>query len=92
MHPLDALNEIATLLERERSSRYKSKAFRAAADAITGLSDEQLRDAASLRRRKGMATRPSPSSSRRSPARSPPVSPSCGREQVRSGSRPCVLD
>lgn len=54
MHPLSALNEIATLLERERSSRYKSKAFRAAADAITGLSDEELRDAASLRRRKGI--------------------------------------
>jgi len=54
MNPLEALNEIATLLERERSSRYKSKAFRAAADAITGLTDEQLRDAAALRRRKGI--------------------------------------
>lgn len=54
MNPHDALAEIATLLERERSSRYKSKAFRAAADAIAGLSDEQLRDAASLRRRKGI--------------------------------------
>ena len=46
VHPHDALTEIATLLERERSSRYKSKAFRTAADAIEGLSDEQLRDAA----------------------------------------------
>lgn len=54
MDPHDALAEIATLLERERSSRYKSKAFRAAADAIAGLSDEQLRDAAGLRRRKGV--------------------------------------
>jgi len=54
VHPLDALNEIAALLERERSSRYKSKAFRAAADAIADLSDEQLRDAAGLRRRKGI--------------------------------------
>jgi putative hydrolase len=54
VHPLDALNEIATLLERERSSRYKSKAFRAAADAIADLTDEQLRDAAGLRRRKGI--------------------------------------
>ncbi len=54
MHPHDALAEIATLLERERSSRYKSKAFRAAADAIEGLSDAQLRDAAALRRRKGI--------------------------------------
>lgn len=54
MHPHDALTEIATLLERERSSRYKSKAFRTAADAIAGLSEEQLRDAAALRRRKGI--------------------------------------
>lgn len=54
MNPHDALTEIATLLERERSSRYKSKAFRAAADAIAGLTDEQLQDAATLRRRKGI--------------------------------------
>ncbi len=54
MHPHDALSEIATLLERERSSRYKSKAFRAAADAIAGLSDAELADAATLRRRKGI--------------------------------------
>lgn len=54
MNPHDALAEIATILERERASRYKSKAFRAAADAIAGLSDEELRDAASLRRRKGI--------------------------------------
>lgn len=54
MNPHDALTEIATLLERERSSRYKSKAFRAAADAIAGLSEAELADAASLRRRKGI--------------------------------------
>ncbi|MFB7890847.1 PHP domain-containing protein [Microbacterium sp. NPDC056044] len=54
MNPHDALTEIATLLERERSSRYKSKAFRAAADAIEGLSDAELRDTAALRRRKGI--------------------------------------
>jgi len=54
VNPHDALSEIATLLERERSSRYKSKAFRAAADAIEGLSDAELRDAAALRRRKGI--------------------------------------
>ena len=40
MTPHEALTEIATLLERERSSRYRSKAFRAAADAIAGLSLE----------------------------------------------------
>ncbi len=54
MDPHDALAEIATLLERERSSRYKSRAFRAAADAIAGLSDAELRDTAALRRRKGI--------------------------------------
>jgi putative hydrolase len=54
VNPHDALTEIATLLERERSSRYKSKAFRTAADAIAGLTDEQLTDAAALRRRKGI--------------------------------------
>jgi putative hydrolase len=54
VNPHDALTEIATLLERERSSRYKSKAFRAAADAIAGLTDSELRDSASLRRRKGV--------------------------------------
>jgi putative hydrolase len=51
--PLDALTEIAYLLERERSSRYKSKAFRTAAAAIEGLTVEQLRDPA-LRRRPGI--------------------------------------
>ncbi|MFB8386018.1 PHP domain-containing protein [Microbacterium sp. NPDC055910] len=54
MRPYDALAEIATLLERERSSRYKSRAFRAAADTIATLTDDELRDAASLRRRKGI--------------------------------------
>lgn len=54
MDPVAALTEIATLLERERSSRYKSKAFRAAADAIAGLTPEQLADTAALGRRKGI--------------------------------------
>ncbi|GMM96964.1 PHP domain-containing protein [Microbacterium sp. MTN4-26] len=54
MNPHDALTEIATLLERERSSRYRSKAFRTAADAIAGLSDAELADTAALRRRKGI--------------------------------------
>ncbi|KTS56438.1 hypothetical protein NS206_13970 [Microbacterium testaceum] len=53
MRPLDALNEIAYLLERERASRYKSKAFRTAASAIDGLSDAELRDPG-LRRRPGI--------------------------------------
>lgn len=53
MDPLEALTEIAYLLERERSSRYKSKAFRTAAAAIEGLGDAELRDPA-LRRRPGI--------------------------------------
>lgn len=54
MEPIDALNEIATLLERERASRYRSKAFRAAARAIESLGFEELSDTAALRRRKGI--------------------------------------
>lgn len=57
MKPIDALTEIAELLERERSSRYKSKAFRAAAEAIRELTDAQLDDTASLRRRPGIGDR-----------------------------------
>lgn len=54
MKPIDALREIATLLERERASRYRSAAFRAAAAAIADLTDDQMADAAALRRRKGI--------------------------------------
>jgi putative hydrolase len=54
MDPLEALTEIAFLLERERSSRYRSKAFRTAADVVAGLSDDHLRDPLRLRRTKGI--------------------------------------
>src|SRR5688572_30364280 len=54
MDPLDALTEIAYLLERERSSRYKSKAFRQAAEVVATLTPEQLRDADRLKRRPGI--------------------------------------
>lgn len=54
MDPLDALTEIAYLLERERSSRYKSKAFRQAAEVVASLTPEQLRDEPRLRRRPGI--------------------------------------
>ena len=54
MEPVDALLEIAALLERERASRYRSKAFRTAAAAIAELSREQLADTAALRRREGI--------------------------------------
>lgn len=54
MDPVAALNEIATLLERERASRYRSKAFRSAADVAAGLSEEMLRDPGRLRRVAGI--------------------------------------
>jgi len=54
MDPVAALDEIATLLERERASRYKSKAFRTASAAIAGLNDSELDDVAALRRRPGI--------------------------------------
>jgi putative hydrolase len=54
MDPLEALTEIAFLLERERSSRYKSKAFRTAADVVAGLTEDHLRDAGRLQRTKGI--------------------------------------
>ncbi|WP_460773467.1 PHP domain-containing protein [Microbacterium sp. GXF7504] len=57
MDPLEALTEIVTLLERERASRYRSKAFRAAADAIAGMTPAQLRDRDRLRRTPGIGDR-----------------------------------
>ncbi|GAA4782716.1 PHP domain-containing protein [Microbacterium gilvum] len=54
MDPLDALTEIAWLLERGRSSRYRSKAFRSAAAVVAELSPSELRDPAGLRRRAGI--------------------------------------
>lgn len=49
MDPLDALTEIAYLLERERSSRYKSKAFRRAGEAIADLDPAILTDPVRLK-------------------------------------------
>jgi putative hydrolase len=54
MDPLDALTEIATLLERERASKYRSKAFRAAAQALAALPPEARTDLARLQRTKGI--------------------------------------
>ncbi|WP_431803867.1 PHP domain-containing protein [Microbacterium sp. bgisy203] len=54
MDPVDALTEIASLLERERASRYRSKAFRTAASVVAGLTPAEVADAASLRRRPGI--------------------------------------
>ena len=46
MDPVEALERIATLLERGRAGRYKEEAFRKAADAIRGRSLDELRDLA----------------------------------------------
>ncbi|WP_413353342.1 PHP domain-containing protein [Microbacterium sp. 1P06AB] len=54
MDPIEALTEIAELLERDRASRYKSKAFRAAADTLAGLSADERADVGRLRSRKGI--------------------------------------
>ncbi|MBZ4486609.1 PHP domain-containing protein [Microbacterium sp. cx-55] len=54
MDPLDALNEIAALLERERASRYRSKAFRAAAKAFAELPEAARTDLGRIQRTKGI--------------------------------------
>ncbi|GAB3153460.1 PHP domain-containing protein [Microbacterium neimengense] len=54
MDPIDALREIATLLERERASRYRSQAFRAAAEAVAALPSGARSDPETLRRTKGV--------------------------------------
>lgn len=54
MDPIEALTEIAALLERDRASRYKSKAFRAAAETLSGLSAAERTDLSALRARKGI--------------------------------------
>jgi putative hydrolase len=46
MDPVEALERIATLLERERAGRYKEEAFRKAADAIRGRPVDELRELA----------------------------------------------
>jgi putative hydrolase len=43
MDPVEALDRIATLLERERAGRYKEEAFRKAADAIRDRPVDELR-------------------------------------------------
>jgi putative hydrolase len=46
MEPIDALERIATLLERSRAGRYKEEAFRKAANAIRDRSTGELRELA----------------------------------------------
>src|SRR5262245_33443641 len=47
MEPVEALDRIATLLERSRAGRYKEEAFRRAAEAIRDTSTDELRRLAS---------------------------------------------
>ena len=54
MDPVDALLEIASLLERERASRYRAKAFRQAAQILQDLPDEVTSDPTRLRASKGI--------------------------------------
>ena len=54
MDPVDALLEIATLLERERASRYRAKAFRQAAATVKALPPDVLNDPTRLRAAKGI--------------------------------------
>ncbi|WP_179206635.1 PHP domain-containing protein [Microbacterium esteraromaticum] len=54
MDASEALLEIASLLERERASRYRAKAFRRAAAILAELPEEVRRDSARLREQKGI--------------------------------------
>jgi putative hydrolase len=54
MDPVDALTEIAYLLERDRAIRYKSKAFRTAGDIVVGLDPAVLNDPVRLKNTKGI--------------------------------------
>lgn len=54
MDPIAALLEIASLLERERASRYRAKAFRQAAATLQQLPDDVREDPTRLRAAKGI--------------------------------------
>lgn len=54
MDPIAALLEIASLLERERASRYRAKAFRQAAATLQQLPDDVRNDPTRLRAAKGI--------------------------------------
>ena len=54
MDPVAALIEIAELLERERASRYRARAFRQAAAAFAALPEDVRSDPTRLRAAKGI--------------------------------------
>ncbi|PPG50449.1 MULTISPECIES: PHP domain-containing protein [unclassified Rathayibacter] len=54
MDPIAALEEIAALLERERASRYRAKAFRRAAAVLEGMAPAERDDLALVRRASGI--------------------------------------
>lgn len=54
MDPVDALLEIASLLERERASRYRAKAFRQAAATLQELPEDVRTDPTRLRASRGI--------------------------------------
>jgi putative hydrolase len=54
MTPLEALERIATLLERKRAGRYKEEAFRRAAEAIRDRPEAELRKLAAASRLKDL--------------------------------------
>lgn len=56
MDPVDALLEIATLLERERASRYRAKAFRQAAATYGSLAPDVRSDPTRLRASAGIGS------------------------------------
>ncbi|PPF35151.1 PHP domain-containing protein [Rathayibacter sp. AY1A3] len=54
MDPIAALEEIAALLERERASRYRAKAFRRAAAVLEEMASAERDDLALVRRASGI--------------------------------------
>ena len=50
MDPLAALQEIAALLEQERASKYRAKAFRKALAVLEGMSEDERAELFRLRR------------------------------------------